>query len=261
MSFTTIKSAIAAGYGKPLKEHYGGERLEIKGHTLVRNPNKAKSRTAWSQRGFRIKKGEEAHATVSHRVADGAKSVTYDVYRDDQVEPKKAVVKPKPELIDVLLAVWGMNRYAKRCRDAARRCYVHDLHGFAKGWKKRKEEAYDMKGQALHWLVEEGRLTHAGYHKFGDDFAEVLQGEGFLFHRPCDDPEVESDIKLLEGIEAKPKSKREPRLCDSQHTLRGYLEGRDRVGVFEWLPPERVRSSYARSDEEWEDDDDELDGR
>ena len=45
------------------------------------------------------------------------------------------------------------NRRAKWCRDMAATYYRTRLHGFAAVARREKEDLYDLKGQALHYLV------------------------------------------------------------------------------------------------------------
>ena len=175
-------------------------------------------------------------------------------------QTEKVAVRPPiapAENIDILRAVWGINRYAKRCRDAASSCYTSNAHAFAGIWSRRKAEAYDLKSQALHYLVAEGRLAHAGYHQFdGGNYAEVLEGDGYRFHRPCEDPEG-IDVEEIDGIEAKPKHSKEPRLLDCRHTLELYLLEKPPAEVYEW--PARSRAT-GRQSSRWIDyDQDEFD--
>lgn len=53
--FKSIKAAKAAGYADPRSEEYGGDRIRIKGRVLVKNADRAKSKSEWSREGFRIK--------------------------------------------------------------------------------------------------------------------------------------------------------------------------------------------------------------
>lgn len=90
--------------------------------------------------------------------------------------------------------------------------------------------------------MEEGRLTPETFHKFGDNWAEVLTGEGYRFHRPCRPP-VNADtleVVQLEEIEAKPHKADEPRLKDAEFTLEKYLADREHEDVYHW--PSRVRN-------------------
>lgn len=79
------------------------------------------------------------------------------------MDPNPAIV------IDILAAVFAITRYAKRCGDAARNSYESGTYYLASCWKQKKERAYFLKSQAIHHLMDEGRLISEGYHKFGDN--------------------------------------------------------------------------------------------
>jgi hypothetical protein len=85
--YKTLKAALADGW-HPLKEHeYGGEQISLKGHTLVRNPKVAWSKTWWGEKGYTVKAGEQPHGQKA------GEHGWYDVYREDQVEPLPAGVE------------------------------------------------------------------------------------------------------------------------------------------------------------------------
>lgn len=156
--------------------------------------------------------------------------------------------------VSVLAALFTINRRAKRCRDSAQRYYLNGMHGFAKKMRREKESAYDIKGQVLHYLVADGQLTHDSYHRLdGGNWAEVLVGDGYRFHRPCGEPDPRPEIDEMNSIEAKPKGRKEPTLAEANEILTAYLNGRPVVDVYQW--PARVRPTRYR----WDDDDDDID--
>jgi hypothetical protein len=226
-TYKTLKAAKADGFHKPKAWEYGGELLRLKNHTLVRNPKEAVSRHKWSARGYRIKTGATPHANQSHHVAGRTKK--YPVYRDDQVIGKRRVTECPAVEIPILLAVWALNRSAKRYRDSGQSHYLHANHGLAGHAKNTKENYYDLKAQALEQLLTEGKLTVMGYQLFGENkyWTEVLQGDGFTFHRPCARPSTQyRDCQVLETIPAKERSAREPRVKDAIYTVENYLAER-----------------------------------
>lgn len=90
--------------------------------------------------------------------------------------------------LDVVAALFCLNRKAKRCRDLAQTYYQHGNHGFAGKMIEEKERIYRLKGQALHYLIESGPLVGSTYHKIGELWAEVLVGKvtdftGLVRHR------------------------------------------------------------------------------
>jgi hypothetical protein len=152
------------------------------------------------------------------------------------------VTAKPPQLVDVLAAVWTVNRAAKRRRDAAQACYQGRAHGFANSHKETKEQYYRLKSQALHYLLAEGKLQVVGYHVFaGGNWAEVIKGENYTFHRPC--PPKQGEAVQLDGIEANPRDKGGPKLKVALYTLTEYLADKQVVDCFKWPAPVRpVRS-------------------
>lgn len=151
--------------------------------------------------------------------------------------------------LDVLAALFTLNRRAKRCRDSAQKYYLAGMHGLASTMRKEKERIYRLKGQALHYLIEEGRLGISGFHRFdGGNWSELLVGDGYSFHRPC--PAQSGDVQVRDGIEAKPKGAKEPTLAVAFEVVERFLEGRPQVSIFQW--PRRARVRYEFDD--WEDD-------
>jgi len=127
---------------------------------------------------------------------------------------------PKPAReIDLLAAVFAANRTAKRFRDTAQLHYYGRRHGLAGNARETKERLYDLKdrGIAAAWLA--GRLQFTGIH----GSLAIYRGEGYCFHSSLLPVNVGN---LVDGnydkiiVEAKPKSKREARLLDAEHTLR-----------------------------------------
>jgi hypothetical protein len=245
--YKTLKDAYADGWHKAQPEEYGGERILLMGHPLVRNTEIAVSSSEWGRRGFRVLAGQEPHCQLSGRFGEGrSKMITWPVYRKDQVIPKRKTTARPPQAVDVLAALWTVNRAAKRRRDAAQACYQGRAHGFARAHKRTKAEYYRLKSQALHHLLAEGRLRIAGYHVFaGGNWAEVVQGEGYTFHRPC--PPQEGKAVQLDGIEAKPRGREEPRLKDALHTIKEYLDGKPEADCYEWPAPDHpARNRFRR---------------
>lgn len=154
-------------------------------------------------------------------------------------------------------ALWTLNRRAKRCRDLAQTYYRKGMHGFAGNMRREKEAIYRLKGQVLHYLAEEGAVKSAGHHKFnGGNWAEVLEGNGYRFHRPCPPPDnPPANTEEIGDIEAKPKGASEPSLELARQILHDFLDGKTTIPVFEWPAPARQR--VYRWEDEWDEYDDE----
>jgi hypothetical protein len=93
-------------------------------------------------------------------------------------------------------------------------------------------------------------LVGGKYHRFGETlWAEVLEGQGYRFHRPCP-PQNEAVAEIIESVEAKPKEAKEPTLTIAYQVVEAFLADKRMVSVYQW--PARIRASRYRR---WEDDD------
>ena len=270
-AFTTIAAARRAGFHPLPPGYYGGEQIEVKGQLLARNPLRARSKTEWAAEDCEIRDGEEPHAMVT---AYFGKSVYYAVFRHDQVEARISGQAPRPgaprakrprsrpvfdescfrapkfkkvppKLVPLLDAVWALNRRAKRMRDSAKIHYHGARFGLATYFRKEKDWCYNLKGQALHWLLQEGGVAIVSFHRFsGDNWAKVVEGGQFRFHFPCPESDVPREVRAcstehsLGEIEAKARSYREPRFVDALYTIEQFLLGRTKIQPYRWLPRE-----------------------
>ncbi len=118
------------------------------------------------------------------------------------------------------------------------------MHGFAGKMKREKERIYDLKGQVLHHMVEAGVLVGGKLHRFEfGNWAEILAGGGYTFHRPCPPPDGDSaGVELIESIEAKPKGTKEPTLKVAYEAVEKFLVGKERASVYQWPRINRGRS-------------------
>jgi len=163
-------------------------------------------------------------------------------------------------IVSVLAAVFSANRIAKRCRDLASNSYGDEDHEAAGYYSHLKRQLYKLKGQTLHYLLLDNHLQVVGHHCFeGDNWAEVLKGGGYCFHRPCETPDTPPEDAEKDGIDAKPKDANEPGLVEAVSSLERFLEGKPEVPVHEW--PLKVRDNGARlfrfsyrEDDEWDED-------
>jgi hypothetical protein len=247
-SWKTLKAAYADGWHDLRPEQYDGDRLLLKGHVLVRNAKVALSKTEWGRRGYRVGSGEQPHAILAAHFNGSLKS--WPVYREDQVCKKRGVANIPPKEIPVLQAMWGINRYAKRCRDAAIKYYQAECHSFAAVASNKKSAMYGLKSQALHYLLADSIVHVAGFHQFpGGNWAEIIKGGGYTFHRPCPTQVSVGGVQMDE-IDAKPKAVGEPRLKDAIYTLQMFLAGKPKVEVYQWPAKVKARKSTWRSCED-----------
>jgi hypothetical protein len=141
---------------------------------------------------------------------------------------------PLPKRIDLLSAIFAVNRSAKRYRDAAQKHYRLRQHGFARNARCEKEELYELKDRGIAAAYIAGRLVYVGVH----GRLAIYRGEGYCFHstiQPRDAVQIEIPFaKEHFLIESRPRTTREPRLCDA-------------VAMLKALPREIV-NTFARLD-------------
>lgn len=143
--------------------------------------------------------------------------------------PSDCVVKVKrsrqvspPAKIDLLLAIYTVNKAAKRRRDAAEHHYRRSRHGLAGLARRTKEELYALKDLGIVAAVQCGRINFV---KFHGDWA-YYQGEGYSFHSslvpqgsgPAAAPPQSSEEVVIR-VAATPKGRGEARLMDARYTL------------------------------------------
>lgn len=171
----------------------------------------------------------------------------------EALEEKSRRRDRKIEKLSVLAALFTLNRRAKRCRDMAKTYYQNGMHGLAGQMKREKDRIYYFKGQVLEHLVRAGRLTGGDFHRFGyGNWAEVLEGEGYRFHRPSPSQAESPNERQLESIESKPKSAKEPTLDVAYEVVQRFLTDKEKVSIYEWSTYSRPKRGYR-----WQDEDDE----
>ena len=204
------------------------------------------SRTAASERGLAIRKGEQPATYMSARIA-GACRVEYDVYRISQCRPKRKYEKRKPEKLDILKALFIVNRSAKRYRDAASQHYRMDQHGLARHCSWEKQRLYAMKDKGISFAFSQGLLKFTKMHGgFG-----VFEGGGYTFHStriPRNVPTESSPVPVAFTRESQPKEKGEGRLVDATETLSSIPDS----ALSSTVPIPREPVRREREDEEHE---------
>lgn len=168
--------------------------------------------------------------------------------------PRRRAKTVEAKSVDLLAAIFGVNRSAKRYRDAAQRNYQSGTHGFAGNCKERKESLYKLKDRGIVEAYRSGRLKAEGTH----GVLTVYRGEGYCFHSllrpvgltlPALDFEANSAGCLY--VEQKPKTAREPRLKDSIATLEA-LQKEESYTDFQRLsfPPRAGKRRFREEDED-----------
>jgi hypothetical protein len=182
----------------------------------------------------RLVKKSASRWTSSHLLYEGD-GMCHQCYND-----VLAIDGPKPETettIDVLAALWAINRQAKRYRSAANSASIKRRSNVVTYWHRRIQKMYAIKGQVLHYLLADKVVEHIGYHRFSCGYAEVLGRGDYTFHRPCPIPKDASNCSNLDMIVAKRRAPNEPLYADAIAALTQYLEDKPEVPVFRW--PER----------------------
>jgi hypothetical protein len=182
-----------------------------------------------------------------------------------------------PGEVDLLSAIFTVNRTAKRFRNTARILYetgqrskqpigmfgrmkatVHTF-GLSTHYKDRKERLYYLKDVGIAHAYNQGRITCVGKH--GN--LAMYKGEGYIFHSTLVPLGVEIDQSESDSwitVEAKPKRSKEPRLKDAVCTLEELDENES--SKFQRLESPRFESKRferERGDAEPDDEDDERD--
>lgn len=178
------------------------------------------SDSAWRKQGRKVKQEEQPVRLLRRSVGGGRKIVEYGVFRESQTEPMRTVkVNPPLVLEDLRLAIFVINRSAKRYRDAAAKAYAAGNHQTARQMRVKKEELYVLKDAGIRHAIKTGMLIFEGQHgKLG-----LWTGGGFVFHSPLVPEDYiardsSEDKPIL--VEAKPRDAKLPRLCDAIQTLR-----------------------------------------
>lgn len=172
------------------------------------------SRSEAGRRGMRLK-ANEIPVGSKHTQRFG-RSLRYDVFRVSSFEQKPQRKEIPAQQIDLLLAIFTVNKSAKRYRDSAQSQYQHGNHGFAGHSRSTKEWLYDLKDAGIAQAFAEGLLqleaSHGGM--------AVYRGGGYCFHSFLvpEGVEYKASDDTFEK-EASPKTAREARLKDAEFTL------------------------------------------
>jgi hypothetical protein len=154
------------------------------------------------------------------------RGVRWDAYRISDCVPLQKRTSRPAQGVDLLQAVFAVNRSAKRYRDAATKHYSRRPHGFAQHCKQVKLDLYELKDHGIVAACKEGRLRYDGQN---GGYA-LYRGEGYCFHSLLVPEEAEvptGNADELITIEAKPRKSGDARLRDAEHTLESLSVGLD----------------------------------
>jgi hypothetical protein len=169
---------------------------------------------------------------------------------------RKSQAEPQP--VDLLRAVFAVNRSAKRYRDAAQSCYRSGKHGLA-GWnRERKEKLYELKDRGIVEAVRLGRIQP----RCCRGSLVEYRGEEYCFHSRLIAKNLDvSSLPFVQGelsVDAKPKTAAEERLRDAVLTLESLPQvGDDFVPLSYLLDDGKDDESFRKGDNlnDWDHDD------
>jgi hypothetical protein len=257
--FVTKKAARQAGY-LPAAEWWTKWALPkrdaipllVKGEEFL-GPDQVEdviSATDAKRKKLQLKPGTESVGVKSWRASWGSRAKCNVYRRSDFTDAMPHRVRP-PEQIDLLRAIFVVNKSAKRFRDAASAQYNHRQHGLAKTAKRTKLRLYDLKDRGIAAGYKAGRLEFVGKaHGMA-----LYRGEGYCFHSTL----IPVGVEMPAGgeqeflfVESAPRSKNESRLKDAEFTLEAL--GDDYDGFQRLPPPSRDRHFEPEDDGKWEDE-------
>ncbi len=225
-----------------------------------------KTKTQLGQLGLKLRKNQKPAAKI--RAYKLHKYVEYDLYDINEAIPKKKVTKKEPVSLpltpeNIALALYTINKAAKRRRDGAENAYESGIRRLIKMHEKEKFKLYELKDRVMQKAIAEGAATFVGVHiqtrqvekrvydedidYLGDNDEEYWCGScdyetreektylgcyimsGFRFHTILRDiPEV-SDTEITDlgdwVSEATPQGR--IKIKDAVATLEKYLVGED----------------------------------
>jgi len=206
--------------GRPKIPRRGERPLEIKGEKFFQEDQceEVISKTEAGHRGLRVPRGVEPVGRL-HR--SRPKRLHYDVYRLSACKPKQKRSAPPPQEVDLLTAIFTVNKSAKRYRDGSQSHYGNKQHGFAGDKSEKKRALYRLKEVGIAEAVKCGRLLLVGIH----GGLALYRGEGYCFHSTIVPRESAAGTTNGDGkpvfVESSPKGAGEARCCDAEFTLDG----------------------------------------
>ncbi len=174
------------------------------------------SKAEGKRRGLKLKQNAEPVHQVYYRRAAGY----YDMYRASDFLPAERKKIHPPAAVDLLCAIFTVNRSAKRYRDTAKRLYGIGCHSLSRAASNKKKRLYVLKDAGIREAYRRGLLRPEAIH----GGLAVYRGNGFCFHSthvPVELREqlpVEAD-EVVFFRESVPRSSTEAKLKDAEFTL------------------------------------------
>lgn len=203
--------------------------------------------------GYKVR--EDAEPIKEKRAYHG---YYFDLYRESDFIPiqKRKEIEPQP--IDILAAIFTVNRASKRYRDAAESHYGNKQHGLARHSKELKNYLYCLKDKGIKYAYTNGLISCDG--KQGGLY--IYTGSGYIFHSPIYPRGIEVEAITAEDdiwVDAKPKTEKY-RLKDAIYTLEQLdITGLNQLfyrETFEAPGKEYQPSQRWNGEDDWDDNED-----
>ncbi len=206
------------------------------GYFAEKQLEKLAARGKWNEAGKAILGSAEVFFVGKFKKS-GVGLLEYSIYRESDTRPKRVANYREPVTVDLLAAIFAVNRAAKRYRDAASAQYWASNHGFARRAKITKTHLYELKDRGISAALQTGRIAYEGTH---GGFA-LYRGEGYCYHSTLSPADAVLPVEPLAAalrVEAKPRTAKEPRLKDAVATLEALPAP---VGMVAMPPRERFQ--------------------
>ena len=210
---------------KPIIPRIDAMPVTVKGDSFYRPEDceEVISETEAKRRRLKISNGAQPVTELYYRYCG------YNpVYRLSDFVPIPIRKEIPPKEIDLLPAIFTVNKAAKRFRDQAESYYKKEQHGFAGDRKSKKSKLYHLKDRGIACACRSGKLTFDGFH----GGLATYSGEGYSFHSalvpegllPVKNDNTKSDKVFIEAV---PKGTNEARLKDAVFTLEKLPDNND----------------------------------
>lgn len=139
-------------------------------------PENLKTKTRLGELGLKPKNESIADATINTRYGE------YNLYSEKSVIQKRKVTLSEPEPMDltvenIALALYTINKSAKRRRDGSQSSYEMNSHVLARLHKKHKDELYTLKDRVINKAIIDGFAKFEGIHTQEFDEDSICEDE------------------------------------------------------------------------------------
>lgn len=193
-----------------------GEMIKGKVYFSKEETEQTFSKTDGRKNGLRL----NPDAEPVHRVHCRKAGRYYELYRASNFSPARPRSIQPPVSIDLLTAIFTVNRSAKRYRDAASALHSNSLHPLSGASSKKKKRLYALKDAGIREAYRRKLLWPTAIH----GGLAVYRGSGFCFHSSQVPVELQGELPREADAEvffreSVPKSSAEAKLKDAEFTL------------------------------------------